>query len=402
MSTEALIHRPAVDRAHWPAVGAGLAASLVGIGLARFAYTPLLPAMVDRGWFSAPAAAFLGAANLAGYLLGALGGRWLARRSSAQWVMRLMMLLASVSFVACAFPLSEAWFFAWRLLSGMAGGAIMVLVSSLVLPTVPASQKGLASGAIFLGIGAGIVVSATIVPLMLRMGLQATWLAMGLTALALTAASWAAWPAASAAGGAGEAGRALRPPLLAAPMRTLLAQYALMAFGLVPEMLFLVDHVVRSLHKDQAVGAEVWLAYGLGAAAGPLLYGMAAHRWGARVTIRTALAVQIAAVGALMLSTGTGAVLVLAAVIGTFPSGAVPAALARVHEHVDDHHARQRLWSMATVSFALMQAMSGYAYSALYQATHGRHVLLFGIGALAYALALAIDIRPRRRPVAAG
>ncbi|MDQ7974361.1 MAG: YbfB/YjiJ family MFS transporter [Rhodocyclaceae bacterium] len=400
MSTDAWIHPLGTDRAHWPAVGAGLAASLVGIGLARFAYTPLLPAMVDSGWFPAPAAAFLGAANLAGYLLGALGGRWLARRSSAQWVMRLMMLLAGASFVACAFPLSEAWFFAWRLLSGIAGGAIMVLVSSLVLPTVPARQKGLASGAIFLGIGLGIVLSATIVPLMLRTSLQATWLAMGLTALALTAASWAAWPATP--GPAGEAARPHRAPRLAAPMRTLLAQYALMAFGLVPEMLFLVDHVVRSLHKGQAVGAEVWLAYGLGAAAGPLLYGMAAHRWGARATIRTALAVQIAAVGALVLSTGTAAVLLLAAVIGTFPSGAVPAALARVHEHVQDHSARQRLWSLATVSFALMQAVSGYAYSALYQVTHGHHVLLFGIGALAYVLALAIDIGPRRRPVALG
>jgi hypothetical protein len=59
---------------------AGLCALLVGIGLARFAYTPLIPALIDAQWFSAAQAAYLGAANLAGYLAGALLGRRLAAR----------------------------------------------------------------------------------------------------------------------------------------------------------------------------------------------------------------------------------------------------------------------------------------------------------------------------------
>ena len=51
---------------------AGLCASLVGIGLARFAYTPLIPVLVTEQWFDPAQAAYLGAANLAGYLAGAL------------------------------------------------------------------------------------------------------------------------------------------------------------------------------------------------------------------------------------------------------------------------------------------------------------------------------------------
>jgi hypothetical protein len=50
----------------------GLCASLVGIGLARFAYTPLIPPLISEHWFSESAAAYLGAANLAGYPLGAI------------------------------------------------------------------------------------------------------------------------------------------------------------------------------------------------------------------------------------------------------------------------------------------------------------------------------------------
>src|SRR5690348_16357662 len=59
---------------------AGLCASLVGIGLARFAYTPLIPALIDARWFLPGEAAYLGAANLAGYLAGALLAGRLARR----------------------------------------------------------------------------------------------------------------------------------------------------------------------------------------------------------------------------------------------------------------------------------------------------------------------------------
>jgi Uncharacterised MFS-type transporter YbfB len=47
----------------WRAALSAASASLVGIGLARFAYTPLLPAIIDAGWFSPSQAAYLGAAN---------------------------------------------------------------------------------------------------------------------------------------------------------------------------------------------------------------------------------------------------------------------------------------------------------------------------------------------------
>ena len=56
----------------WRGAIAAFCALLVGIGLARFAYTPLLPALVDGNWFSTSQAAYLGAANLAGYLAGAV------------------------------------------------------------------------------------------------------------------------------------------------------------------------------------------------------------------------------------------------------------------------------------------------------------------------------------------
>lgn len=206
--------------ARWATL-AGFCASLVGIGLARFAYTPLLPAIVGAHWFEASVAAYLGAANLAGYLAGALLGRPIAARWPVAATLRAMMVLATVAFFACAYPLSFAWFFAWRFLAGLAGGALMVLAAPAVLPLVPAARRGLAGGVIFMGVGVGVAASGTLVPLLLAQGLRDAWLGLGVLSVALTAIAWKGWPRDGAAppAPAGQARPAQARPAQARPRR---------------------------------------------------------------------------------------------------------------------------------------------------------------------------------------
>ncbi|WP_207864826.1 YbfB/YjiJ family MFS transporter [Pseudomonas sp. 58(2021)] len=378
------------DARVWLAIFAGLCASLVSIGLARFAYTPLIPSLIQAQWFSAHDVVYLGAANLVGYLIGALLGRPLARRLTQRNALRLMMLAVTVAFFACAYPVSVSWYFGWRLLSGIAGGAIMVLVAATVLPHVPAERKGLASGAIFLGIGLGIAGSGTIVPLLLSLGLQATWLGLGALSLALTALSWFGWP--SEQPHATNATAQVDPLEPTPPAVYLLfAQYAFMAAGLVPAMVFLVDYVARGLGAGSHVGALMWVMYGLGAIVGPVSYGFLADHLGARTGIRLVLVVQAITLGLLAISHSFLALALLAVVLGSFPPGIVPLALARVHELVPDHHRQQVAWSRATVSFATFQALAGFAYSALFNATGGQHVLLFVIAGGAIVIALILE-----------
>ena len=134
---------------------AGLAASLVGIGLGRFAYTPLIPPLIEAAWFRPSQVVYLGAANLAGYLAGALIASPLAARFPAASLLRAMMLLASAAFFACAVPMSFPWFFTWRFAAGLAGGVIMVLAAPTVLPHIDPRRRGLVAGLIFTGRRAG-------------------------------------------------------------------------------------------------------------------------------------------------------------------------------------------------------------------------------------------------------
>jgi MFS family permease len=373
----------------WLPIFAGLCASLVSIGLARFAYTPLIPSLIQAHWFSASDVVYLGAANLVGYLIGALIGRPIAQHSSNKSALRLMMVAVTLAFFACGFPLSVTWFFGWRLLSGIAGGAIMVLVAATVLPHVPAARRGLASGAIFLGIGLGIAGSGTLVPPLLSLGLQQTWFGLGLLAVVLTAASWFAWPNGTQHEAPAQSGSTLPTP---AGVYLLFAQYAFMAAGLVPAMVFLVDFVARGLGAGAHVGAMIWVMYGLGSIAGPVTYGFLADKLGARLSIRMVLVVQAIAVGLLPFAGSFTALAVLAVILGSFPPGIVPLALARVHELIPNHHHQQLAWSRATVSFATFQAVAGFAYSALFNASGGQHALLFMIAAGAIVIALALEL----------
>ncbi|HVE22338.1 MAG TPA: YbfB/YjiJ family MFS transporter [Acidocella sp.] len=376
----------------WRATLSASCASLVGIGLARFAYTPLLPAIIGAHWFAPSAAAYLGAANLAGYLAGALLGRPLATKIPAPMLLRGLMLLATVAFFACATPLSLGWFFAWRLLSGIAGGSLMVLAAPTVLPHVPHRRRGVASGAIFAGVGLGIAASGTLVPLLLREGLTDAWYGLGVLSLVLTLVAWAGWPAGKPAPQVvpGAHSHHPRPTRL---LRALYVEYALNAAGLVPHMLFLVDFVARGLGQGLDSGAQYWVLFGLGAIVGPVLSGHLADRTGFGPALRLAFFVEAVAVLLPALGTGTAGLIVSSLVIGAFTPGIVPLALGRIHELLPhDAAAQKSAWSAATTGFALLQAAGAYGLTFIFAQTGGDYRLLFVIGAAAFGLTLGIDL----------
>ncbi len=377
----------------WRWVCAGLSASLVGLGLARFAYTPLIPALIAAGWFSPADVVYLGAANLAGYLAGALVARPLAARVGAVFILRASMVAVTLSCLACSVPLSFAWFLGWRLVSGVAGALIMVLAASTILPHVGAARRGLVGGVIFAGVGLGVAASGTLVPLLLRSGIAACWCGLAALSALLTAASWRNWPRATSREGAVEPVRSSSRDHESRTTRALVVGYGLVAFALVPHMVFLVDYVARGLGQGIDAGASYWVLYGLGAIVGPLLAGHLADRAGFGSALRLAYLLMALAVVSLALSTATPALVISSLVVGGFTTGVVPLVLGRVHELVPHDAARQRaVWARSTTSFAVGQAAGAYGLSYLLARGSLAHSTLFVLGGGAAALALALDL----------
>jgi len=363
-----------IQRSAAGAIFAGGCATLLGVGLQRFAYAPLLPAMVLAGWLGPGAAGVLGASNLAGYLVGAASAPAVARRFGLRAALRAAMLMAPACFALCAWPGGLAWFLPWRILAGVSGGLLMVLAGPAIQQAVAAGQRSRAAGVMFGGVGLGIVAGALLVPLLLPTGLSITWLVLAAMGLTLAALSWSRWP---------DVPPPPRLPVSAAGAWRLILCYALAAAGATPQMVWWPDYIARGLRLGAAEGAAMWTAYGIAAAAGAVLCGTLADRIGVRRLFCAVLSVQAAGLALPLLDTSLAALLASSVLAGA--SALSTAALTLLLAKEVAGAASPGVWRIATAAFGATQTACGFGLAALYAAT-GSHMPLFEVG-LALTLA---------------
>ncbi|HEX3882379.1 MAG TPA: YbfB/YjiJ family MFS transporter [Stellaceae bacterium] len=365
---------------------AALSANLVAIGIARFGYTPLIPALIAAGWFRPSAAVYLGAANLAGYLAGAIAAPRAGRVLGAAATLRGAMVLTVASLVACAFPLGFAWYFVWRFVSGMTGGAAMALAAPTVLAHLSPERRAIAGGVVFTGVGLGIAASGTLVPALVSWGVREAWLGFAALAAVLTAITWRDWPREAPPAAPAHS------PQPSGPLRALYLEYALNAAGQVPHMVFLVDFIARGLGRGLGAGGRYWIVFGVGALIGPLVGGHLGGRFGFRRVLRACFVWQGACVALLLVATSGPALMVSSFVVGASVPGTVAIVIGRTHEIVPHDPARQAAaWSYCTLAFAIGQAIAGYAYSYIFAHSTDGYPTIFALGASAMLAGLAVD-----------
>jgi len=296
--------------------GVALALSLataVSLGLARFSYALMLPLMrADLGWSYLTAGA-MNTANAAGYLLGALLAPLWLRHFDPRRVMLAGAAASGLLLAAHAAVRADEALYLLRALTGLSSAA--TFVGGGVLAARLASRPGLAPGLVlgtyYGGVGAGIIVSALLVP-----GMAAAvpapawpwaWLALGGCALAATALM---------AGGTACLAGAERDASSAAasfgwrPMAFGLGSYFLFGMGYIGYMTF----VVSLLRERQVSAAAITVFYallGLGVLASSWLWAglLQRHRGGqvmlrlnALLVVATLLPVASASLAAVMAS----------------------------------------------------------------------------------------------------
>jgi len=379
---------------------AGMMATLAGVGLSRFAYTPLLPELVEQQWFTGAEAAYLGAANLMGYLIGAMAASRLSTYLPLRTLLGVCFTVIVLSFVLCAGPFGFAWFFLWRLLSGVAGAVLMVLGPSTALAAAPPEQRARIGAWVFTGIGAGALLSATVVPLLAQMSLGWSWLVLGLiSALVAAVGVWGLQQLHRYSGsGKSPRGQTLRSddlPVMA--ITGVIVAYMAAAAGYVPHTVFWVDYLVREKALGTAVGAFQWALFGLGAMMGPMISGWMVRLMGWRPSLLMALFVMAAAIGAPLLSVAVIPRTASSLLVGILTPAVVGLVAGRLMELVGPER-HKSFWGLATAAFALAQAVSGYGMSALFE-YEGSYQPLFLIGCLIVAAgALIVTYTGRRQP----
>ncbi|MFC7287538.1 YbfB/YjiJ family MFS transporter [Herminiimonas glaciei] len=380
------------SRSDLPAIAVGTTATLAAVGLARLAYTPLLPAVIHQGWFPSSQAVYLGAANLLGYLLGALLAFRLSERFDARKLLGLSFAAIVLSFVLCALPAPFSWFFIWRFISGLAGGLLMVIGPAVALTAIPPERRATVASFVFTGIGMGAILSASLIPMLLRLNLSAAWLVLGL--LTLVAGLLADWglrrlanlaPDNKAASTRADTAAVADQPLPALSMAALLVvvAYGFDAAGFIPHTVFWVDF----LDREKALGTDAasfqWLLFGIGAIIGPLLAGFIGQRFGWRRSLALGFFIKAAAIAIPLLSITLFWRSASSLIVGVMVTGLVTLTSGRVMELVGPT-AYKRVWGIGAVSFSSAQALSGYGMSALYGVL-GSYLPLFALGSLLMA-----------------
>lgn len=375
----------------WQPILAGCSATLLGIGLQRFAYGPILPAMVEEGWLAEGPAGMLGGANLAGYLVGAFGAGMVARALGVVWALRLSMLSAVIGFALCAINGGFWWFLPWRVLAGLTGGVLMVLAGPAVQAVVPVQMRNLASGFVITGVGLGIVVSSVLVPALLPLGLPAAWLALATAALLLTAMSWTIWPDVPPPQPAAKGG----PPLPEGTV-SLLVFYGLAGFAATAHMVFWPDFIARGLGYGTDAGGLAWLGYGVAASLGAVVCSRLADKIGARHALIAAALLQVISLVLPLLWTNLPALSISTVGAGGTVLGITALGLVRSRELGGD--AAPRLWRLATAIWGVTTASAGFFLSWLLALTSS-HLPMFAVGLAAALLALLLAVWPTRDSV---
>lgn len=168
----------------------------ISLGLSRFSYALLLPAMRDDLGWSYFLSGSMNTGNALGYFIGALLTPLLMRRCHAQTPLVGGALLAGVVMMLSGFVVDANLLMAQRVLAGVASAFVFIAGGVLAarLGSLHPNRAGLLIGVYYGGTGFGILVSALLVPLASTYAAmhgaahawQWAWLALGAVCLLAT------------------------------------------------------------------------------------------------------------------------------------------------------------------------------------------------------------------------
>jgi predicted MFS family arabinose efflux permease len=368
---------------------AGALVMAAGVGIGRFCYTPLLPAMqTTLGWTVAQAGD-VASANFLGYMLGALAAAALAQGAVRwRWLVAGMLLSAVTTTVGGVTEGFPAWL-GLRFCSGVASAFCLVLSTAMVTELL-VSQARTPLGALhFSGVGGGIVVSVGVIELARRLGLSVfgQWMTLGLVCMALFAGAWRLLrllPKPPAAHDSGVS-RAVSGPLPAPRvLLKLITAYGLFGFGYIVTATFIVA-MARRLEAATLVEPLTWVVFGVLAAPSVLVWQRLAGRLGVLPALRLAYGVEAAGVLLAGCAAGPVAVLVGGALLGGTFVGITALGLSAAR-HIAGRH-QDRIIGWMTASFGLGQLLGPAVAGRLAQMTQG-----FAVPSLVAAVLLLAGI----------
>jgi predicted MFS family arabinose efflux permease len=373
----------------WQVLVGGICGLVLTIGLARFAYTPLLPQMHAQAGLGVADGGLLAAINYAGYMSGALLAAWI---ESPAWRQRLYVWGLPLALLITALMGWSTSFGVWaasRYVGGLCGACGMLMGSGLVQGWLIRSGRRPELGIYFIGLGLGVVVSALGAMGMTRvlaLGWAAQWQGFALLGVLFLVPAWLWRPpvppaAVKSAGGDAPSRRW---------MALMVGAYFCAGWGFVINATFTVA-IVEKQPLLAGQGPWAWLLVGLAATPAVFLWDRVARRTGDVGALLIAFGLQIVGVLLPVLADGLAAALAGALLYGATFIGIVSLTLALVGRRspANPGKAMARL----TLSYGVAQISAPALTGHMAEASGSFHAALWltaGVMALGMVLLLAV------------
>ena len=276
---------------------AGIFSIIIGLGVARFAFTGLIPAMLDD-YLSIKFVGILASLNFAGYLAGSIFSIFVKDINFKVYLYRLGVFLAISTTFILAFSSNDTLWLIGRVLGGFAGAMCLIIGTSIVMQKLTIKSKTKAMGIHFSGIGFSILTTDLLARFVLSLDFSWRDAWFVLTIFALILSFYSVYILSFDKEVKQNAVKVRFDFSIFTPfVIVLIIAYFTEGVGFVVQATFLPD-IINNLEGLDGLGGITWTLVGVAGIPSCIIWMLLAHRFGSSNIIIIALLLQ--AVGILI------------------------------------------------------------------------------------------------------
>ncbi len=263
----------------------GACANFTAFGIGRFSYPPLIPFLVNQRWMTQPEANIVANGMFFGFIAGVLHSNFLLKKFNSANIIRTSMAISVVSFLCASINVSPIWIGLWMLLVGVQTGILYAISPEAILSMIPSEKKGKVSGIMFMGIGAGFVLSGLIVPYVAKISISLVWGLLALLLLVALVLSWKWWPVEVK-----QQNEKLTPSKKSyirnnKSFVVMAGSYFTFTIGYLGVTLFMGEYLAEVFQLNQELIAVSWMLVGVGGFVGSFCTGSICHKISLKVAL---------------------------------------------------------------------------------------------------------------------
>ena len=346
----------------WAIATGGLIALAIGLGLSRFAYTPILPYMELELGISKSQAGLIASANFLGYLLGAFIAVKKNLPGSVRGWFIFALAFCGITTMAMGWTTNFNLLLVLRVAGGAGSAFVMIFGSALVLARLASEKRSGLSALHFAGVGVGIAISAVLIAGLVKAGIgwQGMWIWCGGISLVLVVPIIRLVQVNETGSAKAEAASKIT---YGRSLNALILSYFLLGFGYIITATF-ISLLAGQMPHLQWIESFIWLVVGLAAIPSVAVWAWVGRRLGNNVSYALASILLSVGVALSVLGHSEETFLLSAFLLGATFMGMTALGLVSAH-NLAANNARQ-VMAVMSISFGLGQMIgptfAGYAY----------------------------------------